>query len=184
MNAIDLLKQQHDRVQDALEEMSTLSQLDPTELRLVADELVAHMVIEEHVFYPRVRELDQEIVAESYEEHAVARFELARLMTAKAAEQRVRIGVLKDLVDQHIEEEETELFPRVQSRVSRDELERLGARMEALFEKAVREGLEKLVAPTDQSLVDGQSRMAPKRAAGGRPPRAPAPRPRARSHVR
>jgi hypothetical protein len=163
--------------------MSTPGHFDATELRRVADELVAHMVIEEHVFYPRVRELDDDIVAESYEEHAVARFELARLMTATPAEQRARVGVLKDLVDQHVEEEETELLPKVQSRIPREELERLGARMEALFEKAVRAGLERLV-PAEQ-LMDGQGRAtAQKQSAGGRPRRAPARRLRARAYVR
>src|SRR5262249_32611521 len=104
MNAIDLLKSQHDKVRDALETMCESDSIDSMELRLLADELVAHMVIEEHVFYPRVRELAEELVGSSYEEHAVARFELARTLLARPDEQLTRVKVLKELVLQHIEE--------------------------------------------------------------------------------
>ena len=84
MDAIELLKQQHENVIHALEDMIERgAEIDPNELRLLADELVAHMVIEEHVFYPRVRKLMTDLIKESFEEHIVARFALARAMTAK-----------------------------------------------------------------------------------------------------
>src|SRR4029079_13105309 len=82
MNAIDLLKQQHKKTKAALERASE-GKLDAKEAKKVADELVAHMVIEEHVFYPRVRQLMKSLVGESYEEHTVARFALARCLMAR-----------------------------------------------------------------------------------------------------
>ncbi len=173
MNAIDLLKTQHQKTKDALEEMIENEDMDPQELRLLADELVAHMVIEEHVFYPRVKELDEDLIVESFEEHAVARFELGRVMIAKSEEEKkARLTVLKELVGHHIEEEEHELFPKVRSRIPAQELERLGEKMEMLFDKAVEAGLEKLVMPADQSLRNGngmrQNGARGKRATNGR----------------
>src|SRR6185295_745211 len=144
MNAIDLLIKQHDKTKEALKKGSE-GKLGAAELRRAADELVAHMVIEEHVFYPRIRELDKDLVKESFEEHAVARFELARALVAKGEEQEVRLGVLKELVEHHIEEEQDELFPKVRRGIPQAELEALGRKMEQMFEQAVELGLEKLV---------------------------------------
>ncbi|HEY8079293.1 MAG TPA: hemerythrin domain-containing protein [Labilithrix sp.] len=161
MNAIDLLKAQHQKTKDALEEMIENEDMDPQELRLIADELVAHMVIEEHVFYPRVKELDEDLIVESFEEHAVARFELGRVMIAKNDEEKkARLNVLKELVEHHIEEEETELLPKVRARIPTKELEALGEKMEMLFDKACDAGLEKLVVSSDQSLRRSNGRSA------------------------
>ena len=144
MNAIDLLIKQHDKTRDALKKAKD-GKLGPQELKKTADELVAHMVIEEHVFYPRIRELDKDLVKESFEEHAVARFELARALIANGEEQEVRLGVLGELVEHHIEEEEEELFPKVRRGIPQAELEALGRKMEQMFMQAVELGLDKLV---------------------------------------
>ena len=122
MDAIDLLIKQHDETKAALKKASK-GKLGAAELRRMADELVAHMVIEEHVFYPRIRELDKDLVKESFEEHAVARFELARALIAEGEEQEVRLGVLKELIEHHIKEEQEELFPKVRRGIPKAELE-------------------------------------------------------------
>lgn len=139
MNAIDLLKQQHSKVTKALEKAHK-SGATPSELEQTANELVAHMVIEEHIFYPRVRELMKDMINESFEEHAVARFELARLIQASGQEKKTRALVLKELLEHHIEEEEEEMFPKVKKHIPAEELDALGAKMEAAFEKAVEKG--------------------------------------------
>jgi len=144
MDAIDLLIKQHDETKAALKKASK-GKLGAAELRRMADELVAHMVIEEHVFYPRIRELDKDLVKESFEEHAVARFELARALIAEGEEQEVRLGVLKELIEHHIKEEQEELFPKVRRGIPKAELEGLGRKMEEMFHKAVELGLDKLV---------------------------------------
>jgi len=140
MNALDLLKQQHEKVAKALTKMSEGAPATSAELRTVADELVAHMVIEEHIFYPRVRELMEDVVEESFEEHAVARFELARLLQATGTEKKTRAMVLKELVEHHVKEEETEMFPKVKKAIDEGDLEKLGAKMQQAFEAAVEKG--------------------------------------------
>jgi iron-sulfur cluster repair protein YtfE (RIC family) len=142
MNAIELLKQQHQNVLNVLKDMTENGNMDPDELRLLADELVAHMVIEEHIFYPRIRKLMRETIDESFEEHTVARFALARAMMAAGEEQKTRLKVLKELLEHHIEEEEEEMFPHVASRIAADELELLGRRMLLAFERAAEKGFE------------------------------------------
>jgi hypothetical protein len=163
MNAIELLKQQHQKTKAALTAISEGEKSSPAELRQAANELVAHMVIEEHVFYPRVKELMQDMVEESFEEHAVARFELARLIQASTAEERKTCAtVLKELVEHHIEEEEKELLPKVKRSIQGGELDRLGAKMLAMFGKAVGLGFAKLVVPADQGLRGGRRQATPR----------------------
>ncbi len=152
MNAIDLLKQQHKKTKAALEKASE-GKLDARDAKKAADELVAHMVIEEHIFYPRVRQLMKDLVSESFEEHTVARFELARCLTAKGDDQiKARFTVLKELIEHHVEEEEDDMFPKVKKGIPAEELEALGERMEMVFEKAVQAGLEALVTGATQDL--------------------------------
>jgi hemerythrin superfamily protein len=140
MNAIDLLKEQHTKVKKVLTKMSEGAPANSAELRQLADELVAHMVIEEHIFYPRVKEIMKDMIEESFEEHAVARFELARLLTATGTEKKTRALVLKELLEHHIEEEEEEMFPKVKTHIDEEELTRLGAKMESAFAQAVEKG--------------------------------------------
>jgi iron-sulfur cluster repair protein YtfE (RIC family) len=147
MNALDLLKQQHEKVTKALTKIAEGGSGSSAELRSIADELVAHMVIEEHIFYPRVRELMKDVIEESFEEHAVARFELARLLQAGSAEKKTRAMVLKELLRHHIEEEEKEMFPKVKKGVEAAELTMLGAKMQQTFESAVAKGFAAFFPP-------------------------------------
>jgi hypothetical protein len=140
MNAIDLLEQQHEKTKRALKKMTEGAPANSSELRTLADELVAHMVIEEHIFYPRVKELMEGAIEESYEEHAVARFELARLIQSTGSSKKTCALVLKELLEHHVEEEETEMFSRVRNGIPEDELVRLGVEMKSAFDKAVEKG--------------------------------------------
>ncbi|HVH47825.1 MAG TPA: hemerythrin domain-containing protein [Labilithrix sp.] len=140
MNALDLLKQQHDKMKKVLTRMSEGAPANSEQIRQLADELVAHMVIEEHIFYPRVKEIMQDMIEESFEEHAVARFELARLIQAAGTDKKTRALVLKELLEHHIEEEQDEMFPKVKANVPEEELEALGEKMEGAFLRAVEKG--------------------------------------------
>jgi hemerythrin superfamily protein len=172
MNAIDLLIQQHQKMNQTLSELADEEDVGEEALRAAGDELVGHMVIEEHVFYPRVRELAEDLIDESFEEHAVARFELARAMVADDETRKARLTVLKELVEHHVEEEEKELLPKIRRAIPAPELERLGERMQAMFERAVELGLDALVkgpGDLDVSAVEGGGRVStPRRGSGAR----------------
>ncbi len=111
------------------------------------------MVIEEHIFYPRIRELMKDMVGESFEEHAVARFELARLIVAHGSEVKTRALVLKELLGHHIEEEEAEMFPKVQKALEATELTDLGVKMKIAFDSAVAKGYAAFVSAKPGSIT-------------------------------
>ena len=67
---------------------------------------------------------------------------VARLLQAGAEQKKTRALVLKELLEHHIEEEEEEMFPKVKKSVDSEELEALGVKMQAAFEKAVAKGLD------------------------------------------
>jgi hemerythrin superfamily protein len=160
MNAIDLLKQQHGIVKKSLEKVHK-SGGSFEELKRIADELVAHMVIEEHIFYPRVKELMKDMIEESFEEHAVARFELARLLQANGPDKKTRALVLKELLEHHIEEEEEEMFPKVKKHVDAAELDALGLKMKTAFDNAVEKGFEAFFQPSLHQMRHGGRNGAP-----------------------
>lgn len=146
MMATDILKQQHREFEELLRQIETAEDDDErAALRVeLADMLAAHTAIEEELFYPAV--LDQlgpgARIRESLEEHAVADFALYRLVSVSVADETfsAKLATLKDVVMNHIEEEESELFPQVDGEMERQVLDQLGDKMAARFEERLREG--------------------------------------------
>src|SRR5262245_54363599 len=110
MKATDLLKQQHRRVEQLFERLERLDE-DASEaecdhlVRELAMNLVAHMAIEQQIFYPAVRSVDDEAIEKSYEEHAMAEIGLKRLVSASEKTFDAKLIALKELVLHHVEEE-------------------------------------------------------------------------------
>ncbi len=140
MNAITLLEKHHKKAKAALKKLSHGH--DAAVLDQVASELAAHMVIEETIFYPAVRNVKPDLVLESYEEHALAQTALKRLLatTPKDARFKARAKALLDLIEHHVEEEEEDLFPKVKKSLEAEELDKLGAKMSERFDALVAEG--------------------------------------------
>ena len=126
---------------------SSKEPLDPL-LRALADNLAAHIAIEETIFYPPVRKLKPDIILESLEEHAMGRFALKRLLGTSEtdASLRARLNALKELMTNHHREEERELFPRVRRTMPDKTLRELGRSMRRSFEANVKLGHEKVLA--------------------------------------
>lgn len=147
MNAIDLLKDQHREVEELFEEFEDTGEgARKTRERLcraISDKLAVHAEIEEKLFYPESKQEDtEEILRESVEEHLAMKRLLADLIESGIEDEQfeARMKVLKEQVEHHVEEEEKALFPRVRKALSREELEDLGRRMEALAEQLASEG--------------------------------------------
>lgn len=145
MNAIELLEEQHEKTLKALEAASELEgkRERTAKMNEIADELIAHMLIEESIFYPRAAEAlrDADLIGEAYEEHAVARFSLKRALAAVGEDDfKATVTVLKELIEHHIEEEEEELFPKVRKAIDAKELASLGVQMKERFDAAVEAG--------------------------------------------
>ena len=100
----------------------------------ISQELSAHAVIEEQVFYPAVREAvpdAEDVVLESLEEHHIVKWTLAELEDMDPEHERfvAKTTVLIESVRHHVEEEEGELFPQVREVLKRKRLEEVGEAM-------------------------------------------------------
>ena len=141
MDALELIKQDHKRLRKLLSETLEAEGAD-REPRMdhLRTELVAHERMEEEVFYPRLRneQKAREEVLEGYEEHHVADVLLDELLEVPAETDlwKAKVKVLKENVEHHMDEEETELFKKARAVLDGGELEQLGARMERIKRSA------------------------------------------------
>lgn len=135
MDAIKLLKQQHRLVEKLFSQFEKAD--DEDEQRRIfleiADNLAVHATIEERHFYPAVRARDTErLVEEAYEEHLeVKQLTLDGMKAMETPAFESRATALQEAVEHHVEEEEEELFPKVQKLMGKDALEAIGQMMEA-----------------------------------------------------
>lgn len=85
----------------------------------LAMKLSAHMQAEETTFYQAIRDARDihPLVMESYETHHMAALLLRELQRSDATTEdwRIRFGVVRELVEHHIEDEENRVFPRAQT---------------------------------------------------------------------
>ena len=139
MDAIALLKEDHDKVKDLLTQLEattergvkTRSELFAT----IKGELTVHEIIEEEIFYPELKAHPkaQDIVLEAFEEHHVVDLLMGELEALDVSDESwgAKAVVMKENIEHHIEEEEGEMFKTARSVFDKAELEDLGARMEA-----------------------------------------------------
>jgi hemerythrin-like domain-containing protein len=146
VKATDLLEKQHRKVESIFKRLEA-GRSDPEPLlEELATNLVAHMAIEQEIFYPAIRSIDEDMVGESFEEHALAEIGLKRLLGADPKDDsfKAKVVTLKELIEHHVEEEEEELFPKVEKKLG-DQLEALGKRMRTRFDEVVAQGYEEAI---------------------------------------
>jgi hemerythrin superfamily protein len=138
-DAIAVLKADHRSVEDLFDQFQELGdRAHTTRERTVSkiiEELSRHAGIEENVFYPAVRERmgGDPMLFESLEEHHVVKVLLRELESMDPSSDRyvAKVTVLREIVEHHVEEEESDLFAKVREAFSRSELRDLGAELEA-----------------------------------------------------
>jgi hemerythrin-like domain-containing protein len=154
-DAIALLKEDHDRVRELLGELEeTTERAESKRMKLlgtIEEELTVHTKIEEDIFYPALFDAaknsdDKEMYYEAIEEHHVVDLVLPEVKSADAGtpEFAAKAKVLKDLVEHHAEEEETQMFPRVKKLMDRERLMELGEELARAKESAKAGVMEKL----------------------------------------
>ena len=137
MDAIALLKADHDKVKKMLaegEETTERAEKTRTELfDTLKAELMIHERIEEEIFYPALKSHPKarDIVLECYEEHYVVDEIMGELEATPVTDETwgAKFKVMKENIEHHIEEEEGEMFKQARQVFDTDELEALGARM-------------------------------------------------------
>jgi hypothetical protein len=135
MDAITLLRTDHKTVEQLFKRFEKAGERAFVEKRQIVDriieELSIHAAIEEQIFYPVAREAvpaTEDIVLESLEEHHVVKWVLSELVDLDPRHERfdAKVTVLIENVRHHVEEEETEFFPKVRAALSRSALAELG----------------------------------------------------------
>lgn len=143
MNAIDLLKADHEKVKGILSQLSESTDralkkrvdlLDKLEM-----EITIHTQLEEQILYPAFKEAggkeEDEMYYEAKEEHrTVDSLVLPDLKGTDPStpEFAGRVKVVKELLEHHIEEEETEMFPKAKKLLGKAKLDELGEQMEVM----------------------------------------------------
>jgi hemerythrin-like domain-containing protein len=141
MDAIELLKSDHEKVRTLFGQLTkTTNRAEKTRTELLGKlqmEIEAHAAIEEEIFYPAFREAGKkeegELYFEALEKHrAVGDLVLPDLLATEVTSEEFagRARALMDLVEQHVEEEEKELFKKARQVLDKAQLQELGERMQ------------------------------------------------------
>lgn len=138
MDAISLLIRDHKNTEDlfVLYEAAATAEdyIKDALARKITSALTVHMQIEEELFYPKAREVldDANIVMvdEAETEHLAAKKLIETIYKREpGARMDVLMKALKAAIEHHVEEEEMEMFPRLQHLGM--ETKQLGAKMAA-----------------------------------------------------
>jgi hemerythrin-like domain-containing protein len=147
MDAMTLLKEDHQKVKKMLAELdSTTERGVKTREELftkIKQELVVHEAIEEEIFYPALKDhpKTKEIALEGYEEHHVVDTVMAEIEGVAYDDEKwgAKFTVMKENLEHHIEEEEGEMFKQAKQVFDEDELAQLGESMKARKEDLIRQ---------------------------------------------
>jgi hemerythrin-like domain-containing protein len=139
MNAITMLKEDHEKAKKLMDELEKTTERGVKTrsekwTKLLKD-LTIHENIEEEIFYPALKAKDvkelNEIVLEALEEHHLVDDIVEQLKDTPFDDEHwsAKFKVTKENVEHHIDEEEKEMFKLVRANFSAEELEELGDRM-------------------------------------------------------
>lgn len=143
MNAIELLKKDHETVKTLLKRLEeTTERAIETRKKLllkIEEELQIHTAIEEQIFYPAFKKAgakDEAVLSsEAKEEHRAVEVLVLpdiKKTSPSTIEFAGRVKVLKELLEHHIEEEEGDMFPQAAKLLGKQRLGELGEEMDSL----------------------------------------------------
>lgn len=174
MNAIELLKADHEKVRGLLSQLAdTTKRAEKTRTELLEKirlELDVHTQIEEEIFYPAFKDAvgeskDEATVFEALEEHrAAGELVLPDLLATDVTSDKFsgRAKVLKELVEHHAKEEEDEMFKTARQVLSREQLDELGAQMAQRKQELMEMGAEQIELMKKQNGQIGSEQSRPR----------------------
>ena len=126
-DAIALLKEDHDKVEQLFEDFEKASGEGRKEklAREICRELTIHAQIEEEIFYPACEgKIEEDLLKEAYVEHDAAKVLIAEIEAGQPSDEfyDAKVKVLKEEIEHHVQEEEK--------------------RMEGMFSQARKAGLD------------------------------------------
>lgn len=166
MDAVDILKQDHRRVEELFRRTETTQ--DQDELRDIVKEIVTqlsiHAELEEKIIYPEIRRLQEaradQAMLEAVEEHHLLKLALGELNGMQPDDERyhAKIKTVRDVFKHHIEEEENQNFPMAKRGMSEEQLRELGRKMQDERAKLEERG-PNLVVTMIREVTDQLRRM-------------------------
>ena len=150
MNAIELLKEDHERVDKLFQKVKADEDGDHKDtFEQIKAELEVHTHLEEKIFYPKLKEKGDEelkkITLEGVEEHHQVKMFLRELSSLVEDSEKFqpKLKVLMEDVSHHVQEEHGQMFPMVEKQFDEYTLQMLGDEMEKerkSFQKASKAG--------------------------------------------
>jgi hemerythrin-like domain-containing protein len=139
MNAVTLLTTDHTEMKKLMNELDETTdrgiKIRHELFGKLRDKLEIHETIEEEIFYPALKEHPKakDIVLEGIEEHHVVDGIVAELEDLSVEDETwgAKLTVMKENVEHHMDEEESDMFPKAKKVFDEDELKTLGERMQA-----------------------------------------------------
>jgi hemerythrin-like domain-containing protein len=139
MDALTLLKRDHDKVKGLLRDLEpTTERAVKTRAELfsrIKSELTIHETIEEEIFYPTLKQHPKakDIVLEGYEEHNVVNTLMGELEALDVEDETwgPKAKVMIENIEHHIEEEEGEMFTKARQVLDEEELSEIADMMES-----------------------------------------------------
>ena len=143
MKATDLLKKQHQLVRGLLQNLEDAEvEQRAALLGELSRNLRAHATIEEELLYPKLEEQEdlEDLMSESFHEHDEMESALADLERCAVEDEEFPdlVDNLAEILLHHVEEEESEVVPRMEEMWTSEFLSDLGREMLLRFEELAR----------------------------------------------
>ncbi|HKP84918.1 MAG TPA: hemerythrin domain-containing protein [Blastocatellia bacterium] len=139
MNAIELLKSDHQEASTMMEQIETADKGDRSAKELfnqLKQALTLHTQIEEQILYPALKSFDEtkDWVPEAINEHQEVDDILAEMSALSPGNDEFmdKLTELRDAVEHHVEEEETDIFPKCEQVFGQSRLDEMGRQMEQM----------------------------------------------------
>lgn len=133
---LELIHSQHEMVKGLFQKIESTDK-SPEKEKLFSqlkESIVPHMKGEEKYFYTVLEKKEdyKEDVLEAFEEHHGAKIFLRELdgMSPDSERWDAKLSVLKEMIDHHIEEEESTIFEAARKTLSENEMQEIGEEFE------------------------------------------------------
>jgi hemerythrin-like domain-containing protein len=139
MNAIELLMQDHKEVASMMDQLETADKGDRSAKNMflqLKDALTLHTQVEEQIFYPALKNHKEtsDMVPEALEEHQEVDQILAEMSGLNPGNDDFmdKLTELRDAVEHHVEEEESEMFPKAEQVLGQSRLQEMGSQIQQM----------------------------------------------------
>ena len=185
-DVIQLLNQDHRKVEELFAEFERTQSWQVCQT--ICDELEIHTQLEEEIVYPPLAQVDSKLEKEAEKEHDEAKELISKIRRSgsNGSELTSLMTELKKAIEHHVEEEESEAWPKLRDELGQTRLGELGTRIEVrkrdllgtttstttasggrlldltkeeLYEKAKQAGIEGRSSMTKSQLADALQRQ-------------------------